>query len=143
MVASNGHGQKLAGLGLALCAGLISATTECKTSIGGVTYDLSALTRPADAPYLIQDAHDSSTNFTFNICGDVATSVLPGDEWTFVPSKTSVPAYQLQKSVETAYELSQSASQGWNFSLYGRSQSFSSVSVRAMSNFRIGKDCIC
>jgi len=97
------------------------ALPSCTTTIDGVQYDLTPLKRPVNAPYTVQDSRDLETNYTFNICDDVDSSVLP-QGLQFIPDASSVPAFQIQSGPQLAYQLSSPADSGWSFSLLGMYQ---------------------
>ena len=113
------HQSALASLAtLGLLPVLVHALPACMTTIQGVEYDLSPLTRAPNAPYVVTDPRDVQTNYTFNICDDVDDASLPAG-LHFIPDESSVPAFQLQSQPKLAYQLSRPADRGWNFTLYG------------------------
>jgi hypothetical protein len=108
-------------------AGEVSHSCSYTDAASGSTYDVSSLTLSGGQLYNVSDKFDPSTRYAFNVCGDVNIPDLPVkcqtscNEVTGVAPGGTCPGYQMEDLAheQTCYALSDAASHGWEWSLWG------------------------
>jgi hypothetical protein len=94
-------------------------TTSCSWSSPQATsFDLSAL--KTTSGYTVTDVRDATTQYWFNVCGDIAAPNVAQCGTNGRPTSPAT-AWQMQNSFTppTCYRLGNSSSAGWTFSLIG------------------------